>query len=114
MQVSRGIETAIEEGIEEKANAVHPGVVNTHMLKSATGLFKLIAILATPFAVAPEKGAATSIYLASSPDVQGMSGKYFTRCKEAAIKTAFHTREHRERLWNLSMQSVGLTGTTPA
>ena len=90
------------------ANAVHPGVVNTHMLKSATGLFKLIAILATPFAIAPEKGAATSIYLASSPDVQAISGKYFTRCKEAAIKTAFNSPEHRGRLWNLSMQSVGL------
>jgi len=93
------------------ANAVHPGVVNTHMLKSATGLFKLIAILATPFAVAPEKGAATSIYLASSPDVQGISGKYFTRCKEAAIKTAFNTPKNRELLWNLSMQSLRLAET---
>jgi NAD(P)-dependent dehydrogenase (short-subunit alcohol dehydrogenase family) len=93
------------------ANAVHPGVVNTHMLKSATGLFKLIAILATPFAIAPDKGAVTSIYLASSPDVQGISGKYFARCKEAPIKTAFNTRENRERLWNLSMQSLRLAET---
>jgi len=96
------------------ANAVHPGVVNTHMLKSATGLFKVIAILATPFAAAPEKGAATSIYLASSPDVQGISGKYFTRCKEAAIKTAFDTPEHRDRLWKLSMQSLRLAETLGA
>jgi retinol dehydrogenase-12 len=93
------------------ANAVHPGVVNTHMLKSATGLFKLIALLATPFAVTPEKGAATSVHLACSPDVQGISGKYFKLCKEATVKTAFNTPENRARLWNLSMQSVGLAET---
>ena len=96
------------------ANAVHPGVVNTHMLKSATGVFKLIALVATPFAATPETGAATSIYLASSPDVQAISGKYFTRCKEAAVKTAFNTPEHRERLWNLSLQSVGLAEVASA
>jgi hypothetical protein len=45
--------------------------------------------------------------------VQGISGKYFTRCKEAAIKTAFNTPKNRELLWNLSMQSVGLVETTP-
>jgi retinol dehydrogenase 12 len=93
------------------ANAVHPGVVNTHMLKSATGLFKLIALLATPFAVAPEKGAATSIYLASSPDVRGISGKYFARSRETNFKTAFNTPQNRELLWKLSLQSVGLAGT---
>ena len=90
------------------ANAVHPGVVNTHMLKSATGFFKVIALLATPFASTPEKGAATSVYLASSPDVQGSSGKYFTRSKETPIKTASNTPENRAHLWSLSMQSVGL------
>ena len=95
-------------------NAVHPGVVNTHMLKSATGLFKLIALLATPFAITPEKGAATSVYLASSPDVQRTSGKYFTRCKEAPIKTAFNTPESRKLLWELSLRSLPLAETLGA
>jgi retinol dehydrogenase 12 len=89
-------------------NAVHPGVVNTKMLRSATGLFKLIALLATPFAVSPEKGAATSIYLASSADVKEVSGKYFTRSRETKFKTAFNTAENRALLRDLSMQATGL------
>jgi retinol dehydrogenase-12 len=93
-------------------NAVHPGVVNTQMFRSATGLFKLIALLATPFAVSPKKGAATSIYLASSADVKDVSGKYFARGKEADVKSAFNTPENRELLWNLSLQSLGLAEAT--
>ena len=89
-------------------NAVHPGVVNTQMLRTATGFFKVIALLATPFAVSPEKGAATSVYLASSPDVKDVSGKYFTRSRETRFKTAFDTAENRALLWDLSMQATGL------
>jgi len=61
-------------------NAVHPGIVNTHMLKSATGIFKLIALLATPVAVSPERGAATTVYLATSPDVANR-----TACSPATV-----------------------------
>ena len=95
-------------GTSVTVNAVHPGVVNTPMLRNATGLFKLIALLATPFAVSPEKGAATSIYLASSADVKDVSGKYFMRSRETATKTAFNTPQNRELLWNLSMRSLPL------
>ncbi len=90
------------------ANAVHPGVVRTPMMLRAPGIFRIVGYLALPFALSPEQGAATSVYLASSGEVNGARGKYFTRCKEASIKTAFNTPENRELLWNLSMQSVGL------
>jgi NAD(P)-dependent dehydrogenase (short-subunit alcohol dehydrogenase family) len=90
------------------ANAVHPGVVKTPMMLRAPGIFRAVAYVAMPFALSPEQGAETSVYLASSPEVARTSGKYFARCKEADIKTAFNTPENRELLWNLSMQSLRL------
>jgi NAD(P)-dependent dehydrogenase (short-subunit alcohol dehydrogenase family) len=90
------------------ANAVHPGVVKTPMMLHAPGIFKVVGYLALPFALSPEQGAATSVYLATSPDVARTSGKYFANSKEAKIKTAFNTPENREALWNLTMQSLRL------
>lgn len=94
-------------GTRITANVVHPGVVNTHMLQSATGLFKLIALLATPFAVSPEKGAATSVYLATSPDVTAISGRYFVGGKPAPVKSKFNTAKARAMLWEISLDAVG-------
>jgi retinol dehydrogenase-12 len=94
------------------ANAVHPGIVRTQMLLRAPGIFRAVGYLALPFALSPRQGAATSLHLASSPDVKGMSGKYFAHGKEAIVKSAFNTPENRELLWNLSMQSLGLAEAT--
>ena len=96
------------------ANAVHPGVVRTQMLLRAPGIFRAAGYLALPFALSPRQGAATSLHLASSPDVKGISGKYFARGKETIVKSAFNTPENRELLWNLSMQSLGLAPSQPA
>jgi len=93
-------------GTRITVNAAHPGIVNTQMLKSATGLFKLIALLATPFAVLPEKGASTSVYLATSPDVVAVSGRDFTDSKPKPVKSKFNTRKNRALLWSLSMESL--------
>ena len=95
------------------ANAVHPGIVKTPMMLNARGFFRAAAWFALPFAISPQQGAATSVYLATSSDVAEVSGKYFTRSRQANFKTAFNAPEHRERLWNLSMQSVGLAETAP-
>lgn len=90
------------------ANAVHPGVVKTPMMLRAPGIFRAVAWLTLPFALSPEQGAATSVYLASSPEVDGVSGRYFARSREVGVKTAFNTPRNRELLWNLSMNSLGL------
>jgi retinol dehydrogenase 12 len=89
-------------------NAVHPGVVNTHMLKSAQGLFRLIALLATPLAVSPEKGAATSVYVATSPDVAAVSGRYFADSKPREVRSKFNTTKNRALLWDISMDALQL------
>jgi retinol dehydrogenase 12 len=85
------------------ANAVHPGIVKTQMMLGASGLFKVISWLARPFAVSPREGAATSVHLASSPEVAGVSGQYFANCKPQDVKSKFITEENCKRLWDLSM-----------
>jgi len=85
------------------ANSFHPGLVATRFSDEADGgllrrafvkAFKAIA------AISPEKGAATLIYLASSPDVAGVSGEYFYKCRPARIKGADEASERR--LWDLA------------
>ena len=88
------------------ANAVHPGVVRTQMLANATGVFKIISYFATPFAVSPQQGASTSVYLASSPEADGVSGHYFVKSRAAKVKSRFNTAENRKLLWDLSVKHL--------
>ena len=92
------------KGTPITVNAVHPGIARTQMMLRAPGMFKVVSYLALPFSVSPEKGAATSVYLASSPNVATLSGRYFTSCKPAAIESKFNTDTIRERLWEISAE----------
>jgi retinol dehydrogenase 12 len=90
------------------ANAVHPGIVRTPMMRGAEGIFRAISYAALPFSLSPDKGAATSVFLASSPDWAQVSGHYFTRAKVKKVKAASNTQENRDLLWNLSMDACRL------
>ena len=69
------------EGTGVTANALHPGFVSTGFGKNNPGfLMKVIRAVVPLIARSPEKGAETSIYLASSPDVQSITGRYFVDC----------------------------------
>lgn len=85
------------------ANAVHPGIVRTPMMREAPGALRLMSYAALPFSRSPDKGAATSVFLAGSPHAAPISGKYFANAKVQNVKTAFNTPENREMLWSLSM-----------
>ncbi len=74
-------------------NCLHPGAVDTKMLRARFPDFKGISLQA---------GAATSVYLASSPDVETISGEYFDACKIAPYSPLADDRELRKRLWELS------------
>jgi retinol dehydrogenase 12 len=93
-------------GTAVTANAVHPGIVRTHMMLQAPGAFRVMSYLSLPFSISPESGARTSVYLASSPEVKGVSGQYFTRSKRTEAKNKFDTEENRALLWDLSLKSV--------
>lgn len=98
------------EGTGVTANAVHPGVVLTGFGRNSTGLagaaFAIYGIVGRPFTLTPKQGAETSIYLASSPDVDGVTGKYFT--KKASVETSplSYDTDVAQRLWQVSEELV--------
>jgi len=80
------------EGTQVTANALHPGFVNTGLGRNNTGIFMQLVGAITPLlARTPERGAQTSIYLASSPAVEGITGKYFvnSKVKQRAIESGY-------------------------
>ncbi|WP_223654146.1 SDR family oxidoreductase [Hymenobacter psoromatis] len=83
-------------------NALHPGVVASSFGSGAHGLLSIFVKLARPFGLSTAKGAATSLYLASSPAVATTSGGYFNEKKPEAVKHRFNTPENARRLWELS------------
>jgi retinol dehydrogenase-12 len=96
-------------GTRVTANAVHPGIVRTRMMLRAPGGLRFISYLSLPFSISPESGARTSVYLASSPEVATVSGQYFTRARRSEASSAFDTVENRARLWDLSVESLGMS-----
>jgi retinol dehydrogenase 12 len=87
------------------ANAVHPGIVRTPMMRGAEGVLRAISYAALPFSRSADKGAATSVFLASSAEPAQVSGRYFANAKTKQVKTAFNTQENRNLLWSLSMNA---------
>jgi NAD(P)-dependent dehydrogenase (short-subunit alcohol dehydrogenase family) len=94
------------EGSGVTVNALHPGFVASRFGKDGDiGLLGTVGMpLARPFAISPEKGARTSIYLASSPEVAGVSGKYFFKCKQVTPSAAARDEVASTRLWQASEQ----------
>lgn len=90
------------------ANAVHPGIVRTPMMRESEGIFRAISYAALPFSRSADKGAATSVFLAGSPAASRVSGQYFTNGRPKKVRTAYNTPENRDRLWNLSMAACRL------
>ncbi len=97
------------EGTGVTANALHPGMVATGIWSGAGGMFgAVVGALAPLFMKTPEQGAATSIYLAVSPDVNGVSGLYFTDCQATAPSKAAQDDAAARRLWDISLEMTGL------
>ena len=90
------------------ANALHPGFVATGFAKNNGFLFRLFMPLAQLNALSPEEGARTSIYLASSPEVEGVSGKYFTKQKAVQSDPASYDEQTARQLWELSLELTNL------
>ena len=96
------------EGTGVTANCLHPGVVATNLLADAGGLPRKLKAVTRIAAVSMEAGARTSVYLASSGEVEGVSGKYFV--KETAVSSSpeSYDEEAARRLWEISCQMTGL------
>jgi NAD(P)-dependent dehydrogenase (short-subunit alcohol dehydrogenase family) len=92
------------------ANSLHPGTVRTGYGADgdAKGLLAIGIKIGKGFFLSPEKGALTSVYLASSPDVAQVSGTYFAKCKPKTPKAVAQDSEMARRLWTVSEELVGL------
>lgn len=90
------------------ANCLHPGVVATHLGRSTDGIFHLMWKLWEMVGPGPERGAQTSIYLASSPDVSGVTGKYFVNCKPQRSSRETYNGDTARRLWDASRALTGV------
>ena len=94
------------------ANALHPGVVSTSFGAEDPGVVqRLFVPFVRPFLKTPVQGAATSIHLASSPDVEQVSGRYFANSKPKRSSKASYDQTAAARLWQVSAELVGLTAT---
>lgn len=96
------------QGSAITANAVHPGWVGTNFGKNNGRAWNIAFTLAHPFAISPARGAQTSIFLASSPEVAGVSGQYFVKRRAMKSSPASYDQEARERLWIVSEELTGL------
>jgi NAD(P)-dependent dehydrogenase (short-subunit alcohol dehydrogenase family) len=96
------------EGTGVTANCLHPGFVNTRFGEASGGLMSLALKGAKKFALTPEEGAKTLVYLAASPEVAGVSGKYFHDCKAVAPTAEAQNDADARRLWDVSAQLAGL------
>jgi len=94
------------EGKGVTANALHPGFVATGFGRNNGKLMSVVMTLISPIAKTPEDGASTSIYLASSAEVEGLSGKYFTDKRPVESDPVSYDLAAAERLWNTSLEMI--------
>jgi NAD(P)-dependent dehydrogenase (short-subunit alcohol dehydrogenase family) len=90
------------------ANCLHPGFVATRFADESGGLISRLAWLAKSFAISPAEGAQTIIYLASSPEVANVTGKYFYKCHPTTPSAAALDDRAALALWQRSAVLAGV------
>jgi len=95
-------------GTDVTVNCAHPGAVGTGLGQNNGRVATLLTRLLRPFFRTPERGAATSVWLASSPAVDGVTGRYFIDCREARSSRASYDPELAQRLWEVSARLTGV------
>ena len=90
-------------------NALDPGLVSTNLGHDVIGPLRVARwVFMNVLAISPQEGAQTSIYLASSPEVEGVTGKYFMKQRPKRSSKASYDRETWQRLWKVSEELTGL------
>ena len=96
------------EGTGVTVNALHPGLVGTNLLANNGALGRLLKILVGIKGMSPERGARTSIYLAASPEVETVTGRYFVQEQDVPSSSSSYDEDAALRLWRLSAELTGL------
>ncbi len=96
------------KGTNVTANCLHPGMVKTRFATEMNNYFGFFWKLINPILITAEKGAETAIWLASSPEVEGISGKYFKEKKEVKSIRSSYDIATQQRLWAVSESMTNL------
>lgn len=97
------------QGTGVTVNSLHPGFVGTGIgVNRETGFGRMISKLMTYISLTPEQGAETSVYLATSSEVEGVTGQYFYKKKPAPTSERALDKAAAKRLWELSEKLVGI------
>lgn len=97
------------DGTGVTANALHPGVVATGFAgNNRSALWRIARATYRPFSLSPERGARTSVWLATDPALATVSGGYFQQCKQRQPAPQARNDEDAARLWRISEQMTGL------
>ncbi|MEN0641819.1 SDR family oxidoreductase [Alkalicoccobacillus gibsonii] len=97
-------------GTNVTVNALHPGAVATNLgVNRDTGFGKAIHRVLKPFFLTPEQGSKTAVYLATSSELDGVTGEYFIKEQQAPISKRAADDELALKLWDWSMEETGLT-----
>ena len=94
------------KGTGVTVNALHPGITATNFPSGMTGVLAWGMKLSKPFLLTPEKGAQTTLYLATSPEVEGVTGKYFVKSHETTSSNDSYDQTVGARLWEVTEQLV--------
>jgi NAD(P)-dependent dehydrogenase (short-subunit alcohol dehydrogenase family) len=98
------------QGTSVTVNALHPGVVRTAFgAEDPATVQRFLIPFVRPFMKSPTQGAATSIHLASAPDLQQVTGRYFADSTEKKTAERSYDQETAARLWSVSADLVGLS-----
>jgi retinol dehydrogenase 14 len=95
------------EGTGVTATALHPGITNTAFSAEDPALGALVAVM-RPFMASPNRGADTPVYLASSPEAEGLTGQYFAKQTPKRSNPTSYDKATTARLWRVSADLVGI------
>jgi NAD(P)-dependent dehydrogenase (short-subunit alcohol dehydrogenase family) len=96
------------EGSGVTANVVHPGWVATNIGRNNGWWMRPLMALIQRSAMPPEKGAETVVHLASDPELEGVSGRYFVKLRPVRSSPASYDEQAAQRLWEVSARLTGL------
>lgn len=94
------------QGSGVTVNALHPGVIASNFDQGLSSFMRWGWKVITPFLSSVEQGAQTTLYLATSPEVEGVSGKYFANRKEVRSSRLSYDQAAGQRLWEVSEELV--------
>ncbi|HXW95625.1 MAG TPA: SDR family oxidoreductase [Nitrososphaerales archaeon] len=97
------------EGTGVTVNSLHPGAVATNLWKGSLGPFSFLGNISRLFLISPEKGAEAPVYLTSSSEVEGVTGKYYDRMREKQSSAESHDQAAARKLWDESERMTGLS-----